>query len=320
MTEHNKLKEMINRYVDGDLNEQEKQELDEHLKRCPSCRSVLSAFKSISEATEASLKEPPADFKDSVMAAIKNLPADAPKSVPFKPHRKTIKTIAVTFAAAAACLALVLIAAPDLLGKSASTKDAAMSAPDAAPKAHYEMAEAADEEGATLSGDSTDQMYPVAGGGGGGGVAATDDCALDNAATDDSADFTAGSAASDAKEDDNAANEAPIDSAGVGTLPTQSKAPDTDGGMGMLMAVPSPNPSPDNRIVPERLQQYYAVFYIDGQLPEIVSEEDAVTAEDGTKEIVITVETADTLLNDGYVADLGNPDAENALVVHTLSS
>ena len=318
MTEHNKLKEMINRYVDGDLNEQEKQELEEHLKQCPSCRSVLSAFKSISEATEASLKEPPADFKDSVMAAIKNLPADAPKSAPFKPNRKTIKTIAVTFAAAAACLALVLIAAPDLLSKSASTKDAAMSAPEAAPKAHYEMAEAADEEGATLSGDSADQMYPAAGGGGG-GSAATDDCTMDNAATDDSADFTAGNAASDAEEDDNAANEAPMDGAGVGTVPTQSKAPDSDGGMGMLMAVPSPKPSPDNGIDLERLQQYYAVFYIDDQLPDIVNEEDAVTAEDGTEEIIITVETAERLLNDGYAAYMGNSDADNALVVHTPS-
>jgi anti-sigma factor RsiW len=58
MAEHNQMTELISRYIDGELTQHETLELEEHLKQCPSCRSVLSAYKAIAEASAQSRRNP----------------------------------------------------------------------------------------------------------------------------------------------------------------------------------------------------------------------------------------------------------------------
>ena len=279
MTECRQMRQMLSRYIDGELLEQEKHELERHLKLCPSCRSVLSAYENIAAATAESQKEPPVNFAANVMDAIKKLPVDEKRSVPDKTRRKTIKTVAVTFAAAAACLALVLIASPLLLGKTASTKDASLSAPSFGAAENNEMAQNGDD----------------------------DSNAVDMATTGDSYALT-GEAADAHEEAGGVQPEEPL------TIYTTSDA-ETD--QDEASPTPAPILQPEGRGESELLKEYFAVFYLNGQLPDVLEDKNMWASEDGTVTIEITQETANELLENGYRADMGDEDAGKALVVYT---
>ncbi len=274
MAECRQMTDLISRYVDGELAEPERRELERHLEQCPSCRSVLSAYKNIAAAAAESLAEPPADFTDNVMAAIKKLPDG--KFVRMPDRGKTIRNAVITFAAAAACLALVLIAAPLLGGRSSSSKDAAMSAPSAAP--------AADNEWITQE-------------------SALDGGMLGSEMTADST-----SAAGGAASDENGAESVPADQAPMIYATDAVEARD-------VSPEPSAEQPADMRTDSELLKKYSAVFYFDGQLPEILEGMDSTLTEDGTLRIEIPADTAGVLLTDGYAGISGNPNAETALVV-----
>jgi hypothetical protein len=275
MAECRQMTDLISRYVDGELTEPERRELVRHLEQCPACRSVLSAYKNIAAAAAESLAEPPADFPDNVMAAIKKLPDGNIARMPVR--GKTTRNAIITFAAAAACLALVLIAAPLLGGRSSSSKDAAMSEPAAAPAADNEWTSKESAlDGGTLGSEMTADSYSAAGG---------------------------------AASDENSAGSAPADQAPM------ICATDTADARGETSPLPSPDQPADMRSDSELLKKYSAVFYFDGQLPEILEGMDSTQTEDGTLRIEIPAETAGTLLTDGYAGIPGNPNAGTALVV-----
>ena len=271
MADCRQMRDLISCYADGELSGPEKQTLEQHLKLCPSCRSVLSIYESISSSMDESMKEPPTDFTDSVMSAVKKLPEHNITSITQKSRKKAAKRIVISFAAAAACLTLVLVASPLFFGsRTASTKDASLSMQTSEDEAAFEMA--------TESFDN----------------------ALGSAMSDES--FAA-------PEEADTENSVP-DAVEAGDAPMLSDSSDTstdhDGAS-----------TSESRADEDLLKEYYAVFYIDGTLPDTIEDEAVTWAEDGTEKIEISVQTAETLIYDGYKADMGNKDAEKALVVYT---
>lgn len=63
--------------------------------------------------------------------------------------------------------------------------------------------------------------------------------------------------------------------------------------------------------------EYYAVFIIEDQLPDILKDEPMTAEGDGTFKIEISVETAKALLKAGNTAAVENEKAEKALVIFT---
>lgn len=63
--------------------------------------------------------------------------------------------------------------------------------------------------------------------------------------------------------------------------------------------------------------RYYAVFDVTGQLPELIGDLPQTDNGDGTFNIEITPETARQLLEEGFEAQMGAPDAPLALVRYT---
>ena len=82
---------LISGYLDDRNTEEEMTQLRAHLEQCPACRQFLEAFQEIDRGTAALEAEPPADFKDMVMASVR---AEA------KPVRKRNRWIPVAIAAA----------------------------------------------------------------------------------------------------------------------------------------------------------------------------------------------------------------------------
>ncbi len=284
MADCRQMREIISRYVDGELTDGEKQALEHHLEVCPSCRSVLKAYESISAASAESMEEPPSDFTENIMKAIKQLPNETVADISAKGHKKTIRTITVTFAAAAACLALVLIAAPQLFGGYSSTKDASMSVQATEYSAVYEAMP--ELESGTLGSEMTN-----------------DSCSIDDEMTE-----------SQRSDESDQAEDAPMVYATSGDM-----------GAGQDDAVPELSSVPfeptsgipaEEQSEAELLKTYYAVIYIEGQLPDALQNRTATETEDGKAEIEITPDTADILLAEGYAALSGNPSAETALVIY----
>jgi hypothetical protein len=208
------------------------------------------------------------------MDAVRKLPVTEKRNAIDIVQRKTIRTVAITFAAAAACLGLVLLVSPQLLGRSA-TKDSSMSAPMAssASDANVEMAQ--DGSGGTLGSETNGDVY-----------------------------YAASSPCPDESTSNVQTEQPPM------ALPSAEPGAGEESGM---LTVPSA------RSAVELLEEYYAVFYFDGELPDIISDTNAAMMDDGTEEIEIPVETAVTLLENGYSADIGNENADTALIVYTMS-
>ncbi len=144
MAECRKYRDMISFYADGELPATKKEELAGHLDQCASCRSLLSLYITVTEAAAESLLEPPESFTTSVMDRIKTLSRDTGANMSAGTGRKRpIKPFIITFAAAAACLALVLITAPGLFGHK-SANDFSADAP--MPKAELSAAAADDQD------------------------------------------------------------------------------------------------------------------------------------------------------------------------------
>ncbi len=148
MTKHDKFEEQLSAYIDGALNAQEKSELEAHLKDCATCRSALELYKMIGETERASLVEPPADFAAGVMAKLGSLEIKEITEA-SKPKRKPVWPMVASFAAAAACLALVLLIQPQLFGLGGA---------GTAPNAALTLSSAEQDDGSVLV-DSDPKYY-----------------------------------------------------------------------------------------------------------------------------------------------------------------
>lgn len=61
--EHQKIKELISSYYDGELDEENKRTLKRHLEECPECRKEFEEMGKLEEAmSKMELKEPPKEI------------------------------------------------------------------------------------------------------------------------------------------------------------------------------------------------------------------------------------------------------------------
>ena len=126
--------EMISRMIDDELSEKERAVLARHLDTCPECSALYAAFSGLSAAIADDLEAPPEELSDNIMAELRR--ADIQVKNRRKPRWRGVL-------AAAACLALVIMAArlvPDLFQASS----AAPAAGEMAAPAAYEYAAAED--------------------------------------------------------------------------------------------------------------------------------------------------------------------------------
>ncbi len=68
-----------------------------------------------------------------------------------------------------------------------------------------------------------------------------------------------------------------------------------------------------------KLQDYYAIIYVEGQLPDVLNNESMINNTDGTFSMEIAVETANRLIADAadLKVEMGAPDMTKALVIYT---
>lgn len=146
MDECKKCQDMLSSYIDGALSEQEKKMVDAHLAACASCRSLLVVYKSIFVMTPESLAEPPAHFAAGVMDKLSQLPKqEYALKTPARKQKKSLKPVIISFAAAAACLALVFIISPQLFRVGSPVGSLSASKSDTATNAEMAMEQGRDE-------------------------------------------------------------------------------------------------------------------------------------------------------------------------------
>ena len=162
MSECDRFELLISEYLDGELQEPEKTELESHLRKCSRCRRVCDAFRAIS----LSLGEEaaPAGLTEDVMAAVRTRGGSGAKRA-SKPGKSWPKYLAL-----AACLMLAVLSAVRL----SQPRAPAASQPDAQPAqfgvaavpGDLEPRDAGDDSSLTLedatsqdSADGTDDKY-----------------------------------------------------------------------------------------------------------------------------------------------------------------
>lgn len=138
--------EMISRMIDDELSEAERTVLARHLDTCPECSALYAAFNGLSAAIADDLAEPPEDLSDNIMAELRRADIQA------KNRRKPRWWGAL---AAAACLALVIMAARLVPGLFQASSAAPATGDMAAPAA-YEYAAAEDS-----SAESVEEASPA---------------------------------------------------------------------------------------------------------------------------------------------------------------
>jgi hypothetical protein len=283
VTECRKYRDMISCYADGELSGNAKEELERHLKICASCRSLLTIYQNITESAASLMAEPPDSFTESVMSKIKALSenVDAGHHTEGK-HKRLARPVIISFVAAAACLVLAFIMSPKLFGITGIRNEAAsMPMVPAAPAA----------------------------------------AAYDAAAQEDLMEFRAVDAERKAELDKG------TESTSSGT---QNSASDSGpAAQEPLKVEASAMPSAAAGAVPQEetwknsadeLRKYYAIFTIEGRLPDGLDEKSRTDNRDGTFYIEISVETANQLLKDGYPAEMGAQESIIALIKYTPQS
>lgn len=144
--------EMISRMLDGDLSKAEREELAEHVKRCPDCAAVYVAFRSVSEQLGGDLAEPPHSLHENVMAEVRRDQLRK-KNTAHRSHRRWQSLLA-----AAACMVLIVavgLSVPRLRKNGAAAPaEAPVEAPAAAQMAEQALLQEAEEEAALQKNDS----------------------------------------------------------------------------------------------------------------------------------------------------------------------
>lgn len=297
--------DMLSCYADGELTGQAKVDLESHLDQCASCRALLSVYQTIGAAAEEAAAEPPEALKDSVMNQIKSLSDDGGRQT-GKMKKTAIRRVVVSFVAAAACLGLAFLAVPRLFGFGHGTGSTMSAAEN-----KYTVA------ASTPAGsEETSSKYKAAGDGAKSSEASS-------GMTEQKPDGFAAATAS-----------APSTSAGAPALakiqtPQSSAAPvsGTPEGPAAETTAAAADGSTDDTVprtlqaarttYSQELKTYYAVITMSGPLPDILNSFTQTKAEDGTVRIEIPVETAKTLIGDGYTTQVGNENAAKALVIQT---
>ena len=71
MSSCEKYQELISRMVDEELCAKERAALTEHIRSCPDCAALYSAFSALSRQIGGDLEDAPAELRENVMAEIR---------------------------------------------------------------------------------------------------------------------------------------------------------------------------------------------------------------------------------------------------------
>ena len=115
MREHEYYQELMSRLLDEGLTAKEERELKEHLRACPDCARLFSAFSAVTVSLREDMAEPPAALSKGIMDRIAADKEERPKVIHVqrpelerqRPKRRRQKR-GWTGIAAAACLVLVI--------------------------------------------------------------------------------------------------------------------------------------------------------------------------------------------------------------------
>lgn len=136
MTNCEKIQEMISAMLDGELSEQERIEIKEHIALCSDCAAMYEDFAALREELKESLAEVPASLHANIMDAVRSAP---------KP-KKPLQVLMRPYMSAAACLIIVagiaLAARAGSLGPDKAVSSGSKLAVPAAPAAPEAPAEA----------------------------------------------------------------------------------------------------------------------------------------------------------------------------------
>ncbi len=292
MADCKKYMDMISCYADGELPEQEQKLLLAHLDGCASCRALLSAYRSIAEAAEETLVQVPDGFAAGVMEKIRKLPRRRSGGW------KAVRPVIISFAAAAACLALVFTVSPQRFdfGRNKAKMSARVEAPD--------MADTAERGTDSVLMDSA---VPEAGSGEFGGTEAAksdEESLFLYEAAGASADVETPQTGMATATDSPAPNGAATDGQPVDSTSQVTRHP------GVKLGIAGVD---ENTLV-----IYYAVFTFEGALPDHVTGVEKTDRGGGLYSLVVTADVARELINEGYTNYvIGNEDAETALVYYT---
>ena len=116
MNDCEKYQELISRMLDDDLSREERDDLAEHVRRCPDCAAVYVAFRSLSESIGGELDEVPHELHEKIMSDARR------ENLRLKNKSATANRRWHYVLTAAACLVLVVAAGlslPKLLSRSA---------------------------------------------------------------------------------------------------------------------------------------------------------------------------------------------------------
>ena len=70
---HQKIKELISSYNDGELNQEQKKKVEKHLEDCPECRKELEEMRKFEEVmSQMELKKPPEEVWKRYWASVYN--------------------------------------------------------------------------------------------------------------------------------------------------------------------------------------------------------------------------------------------------------
>lgn len=106
-TDCEKVLDMLNEYIDGELNANDAALVRSHIENCPECREALEELKKIEQLLDESVEEAPETLCDRVMEHVRAEKAASRKKIVF------MRRFGIIAAAAVICLAV--IASPMLI-------------------------------------------------------------------------------------------------------------------------------------------------------------------------------------------------------------
>lgn len=118
-----RYQEMISQYIDGELSPEDEKELTEHLSHCDGCRSLLEIYRSCRDAYSGRDEEPPQELLKGVMSRISGTKTTPAANKRTTESRRTVRGAIITFAALAACAAIVIFSFPGIFQSGSKTAD-----------------------------------------------------------------------------------------------------------------------------------------------------------------------------------------------------
>ena len=81
MQDCKKIEQLLAAYADGELSEEQKALVEQHVATCPHCKALLGEYLALNQAIEACAVQAPEGFADRVMDAVEKQKTAAPRSV-----------------------------------------------------------------------------------------------------------------------------------------------------------------------------------------------------------------------------------------------